>query len=137
MIRRTFVHHVGRVIAFAAHGAGRPRNPALAACSKALVETLTKSETLPTYTVKAPNKSRRAARPELVHGAGAQRVDQDLCLPRLRARPRPRAKSFPQDDSGEELGADYRAQQKGETRTPIPYPPLRGVGVRSTFRLLP
>ena len=28
--------------------------PALAACSKALVETLSKSETLPAYTVKAP-----------------------------------------------------------------------------------
>jgi hypothetical protein len=29
-------------------------SPALAACSKALVETLTSSETLPAYTVKAP-----------------------------------------------------------------------------------
>ena len=29
--------------------------PALAACSKALVETLAKSETLPAYTVKAPS----------------------------------------------------------------------------------
>jgi hypothetical protein len=28
--------------------------PALAACSKALVETIAKSETLPAYTVKAP-----------------------------------------------------------------------------------
>ena len=31
-------------------------SPALAACSKALVETLTKSETLPTYSVKAPSQ---------------------------------------------------------------------------------
>ena len=30
-------------------------SPALAACSKALVETLASSETLPTYTVKAPS----------------------------------------------------------------------------------
>ena len=29
-------------------------SPALAACSKALIETLAKSETLPAYTVKAP-----------------------------------------------------------------------------------
>jgi hypothetical protein len=29
--------------------------PALAACSKALIETLAKTETLPTYTVKAPS----------------------------------------------------------------------------------
>ena len=29
--------------------------PALAACSKALVETMTKSESLPAYTVKAPS----------------------------------------------------------------------------------
>ena len=29
--------------------------PALAACSKALVETMAKSETLPAYTVKAPS----------------------------------------------------------------------------------
>ena len=30
--------------------------PALAACSKALVETLAKSETLPAYTVKSPSR---------------------------------------------------------------------------------
>ena len=30
-------------------------SPALAACSKALVETIAKSETLPTYTVKSPS----------------------------------------------------------------------------------
>jgi hypothetical protein len=29
--------------------------PALAACSKALIETLAKSDTLPAYTVKAPS----------------------------------------------------------------------------------
>ena len=29
--------------------------PALAACSKALVETIAKTETLPAYTVKAPS----------------------------------------------------------------------------------
>ena len=30
-------------------------SPALAACSKALIETLAKTDTLPTYTVKAPS----------------------------------------------------------------------------------
>lgn len=30
-------------------------SPALAACSKALVETIAKSETLPAYTVKSPS----------------------------------------------------------------------------------
>ncbi len=44
------------MIGFAAHGnAGTSTiSPALAACSKALVETLAKSEALPAYTVKAP-----------------------------------------------------------------------------------
>ena len=43
---------------FAAYGnAGTATvTPALAACSKALVETLAKSEALPAYTVKAPSK---------------------------------------------------------------------------------
>jgi hypothetical protein len=59
MIRRTFKYTtMAAMIAFAANGnAGSATvTPALAACSKALVETLTKSETLPTYTVKAPSK---------------------------------------------------------------------------------
>jgi hypothetical protein len=59
MIRRTFKYTtLAAMIAFAAHGnAGTATvTPALAACSKALVETLARSETLPTYTVKAPNK---------------------------------------------------------------------------------
>ena len=51
--------------------------PALAACSKALVETLAKSETLPAYTVKSPSAAHlEQRRSELVHGAGAQREDQ-------------------------------------------------------------
>jgi len=57
MIRRTFKYGtMAAMIAIAASGnAGTATvTPALAACSKALVETLTKSETLPTYTVKAP-----------------------------------------------------------------------------------
>ena len=43
---------------FAAYGNAGPAvvTPALAACSKALVETLAKSEALPSYTVKAPSK---------------------------------------------------------------------------------
>jgi hypothetical protein len=59
MIRRTFKYTtLAAMIAFAAHGnAGTATvTPALAACSKALVATLTKSETLPTYTVNAPSK---------------------------------------------------------------------------------
>ena len=42
----------------AAHASAGPAvvTPALAACSKALVETLAKSEALPAYTVKAPSK---------------------------------------------------------------------------------
>jgi hypothetical protein len=45
------------MVAFASYGnAGTAAvTPALAACSKALVETLAKSETLPAYTVKAPS----------------------------------------------------------------------------------
>ena len=46
------------MIAFASYGnAGTAAvSPALAACSKALVESLVKSETLPTYTVKPPSR---------------------------------------------------------------------------------
>jgi len=45
------------MMSFAAYGnAGTAAvTPALAACSKALVETLAKSDTLPAYTVKAPS----------------------------------------------------------------------------------
>jgi hypothetical protein len=45
------------VIAFAAYGhAGTGAvTPALAACSKALIETLAKPDALPAYTVKAPS----------------------------------------------------------------------------------
>ena len=61
MIRRTFKYTtMTAMIAFAAHGnagtATTAVTPALAACSKALVETLARSETLPTYSVKAPSK---------------------------------------------------------------------------------
>jgi glutamate/tyrosine decarboxylase-like PLP-dependent enzyme len=57
MIRRTSKYLVlAAMMATAASGnAGTATvSPALAACSKALVETLTKNETLPAYTVKAP-----------------------------------------------------------------------------------
>jgi hypothetical protein len=45
------------LISFAAHSnAGSATvSPALAACSKALVETISKAETLPKYTVKSPS----------------------------------------------------------------------------------
>jgi len=45
------------MISFAAYSNAGPGtvSPALAACSKALVETISKSETLPAYTVKSPS----------------------------------------------------------------------------------
>ena len=45
------------LISFAAGSNAGPAavSPALAACSKALVETIAKSESLPTYTVKSPS----------------------------------------------------------------------------------
>ncbi len=58
MIRRTHKYLVlAAMISFAAYGnAGTAAvSPALAACSKALIATLAKSDTLPAYTVKAPS----------------------------------------------------------------------------------
>jgi hypothetical protein len=58
MIRSTRKYLViATMIGLAANGhAGTGAvSPALAACSKALVETIAKSETLPTYTVKSPS----------------------------------------------------------------------------------
>ena len=48
---------IASVIAFAAYGhAGTAAvTPALAACSKALIATLAKTDTLPAYTVKSPS----------------------------------------------------------------------------------
>ena len=57
MIRRTSKYlMIASLISFASYAnAGTSAvTPALAACSKALVETLAKSEALPAYTVKAP-----------------------------------------------------------------------------------
>jgi hypothetical protein len=57
MIRRTSKYLVmSAVISFASYAnAGTATvSPALAACSKALVETIAKSDTLPAYKVKAP-----------------------------------------------------------------------------------
>ena len=58
MIRRTHKYLVmAAMISFAAYGnAGTAAvTPALAACSKALIATLAKSDTLPAYSVKAPS----------------------------------------------------------------------------------
>jgi hypothetical protein len=58
MISRNPKYLVMMVLAITAasgHAATAPLSPALAACSKALVETLAKSEELPVYTVKAPS----------------------------------------------------------------------------------
>ena len=58
MIRRTSKFLVlASLVSFAAYAnAGTSAvTPALAACSKALVETMAKSETLPAYKVKAPS----------------------------------------------------------------------------------
>lgn len=54
MIRKTAL--IVAMVATAAGAQAGPAtvSPALAACSKALVETLTSSEALPAYTVKAP-----------------------------------------------------------------------------------
>jgi hypothetical protein len=56
MIRRKALFLMS-LIAFASHANAGPSavTPALAACSKALIATLAKSDTLPTYTVKAPS----------------------------------------------------------------------------------
>ena len=59
MIRKTSKYLVmAAMVAFASYGnAGTAAvTPALAACSKALVETLAKAETLPAYTVKSPRQ---------------------------------------------------------------------------------
>jgi len=59
MIRKTSKYFVmAAMIGFASYGnAGTAAvTPALAACSKALVETLAKAETLPAYTVKSPRQ---------------------------------------------------------------------------------
>jgi hypothetical protein len=62
MIRRTSKYLakyavIAAVISFASYAnAGTVAvTPALAACSKALIETISKAETLPAYTVKAPS----------------------------------------------------------------------------------
>jgi hypothetical protein len=58
MIRRTSKYLLAVSLAgFASYSNAGPTavTPALAACSKALIETLAKTETLPTYTVKAPS----------------------------------------------------------------------------------
>jgi hypothetical protein len=58
MIRRTSKYLVASaLISFAAYSnAGSATvSPALAACSKALIETIAKAEPLPAYTVKSPS----------------------------------------------------------------------------------
>ncbi len=58
MIRRTSKFLVmASLVSFASFANAGPTSitPALAACSKALVETLAKAEALPAYTVKAPS----------------------------------------------------------------------------------
>lgn len=58
MIRKTSKYLVmAAMVAFASYGnAGTAAvTPALAACSKALIETMVKTDTLPAYTVKSPS----------------------------------------------------------------------------------
>jgi hypothetical protein len=57
MIRRNAKYLMIAGTIFAAHANAGPGavTPALAACSKALVETISKSDRLPTYTVKSPS----------------------------------------------------------------------------------
>ena len=58
MIRRNSYLVLAAMLGMAAQGhAGTATvTPALAACSKALVETLARSEPLPAYTVKSPSR---------------------------------------------------------------------------------
>jgi hypothetical protein len=58
MIRRNSYLLLAAILGLAAQGnAGTATvTPALAACSKALVETLSKTEPLPAYTVKSPRR---------------------------------------------------------------------------------
>jgi hypothetical protein len=58
MIRRKQLIVISALIAFAAHANAGPSavSPALAACSKALVESI-RAEPLPVYTVKSPGHS--------------------------------------------------------------------------------
>ncbi len=59
MLRKSYKYAImAAMISFAAYGnAGTAAiSPSLAACSKALVETLAKSDTLPAYSVKAPSR---------------------------------------------------------------------------------
>jgi hypothetical protein len=58
MIRRTSKYlMIASLAGFAsfANAGTATINPALAACSKALIETIAKSDALPAYTVKAPS----------------------------------------------------------------------------------
>jgi hypothetical protein len=57
MIRSNKLLATATMIGFAAYGhAGTALvSPALAACSKALVESISKSETLPSYSIKSPS----------------------------------------------------------------------------------
>jgi hypothetical protein len=57
MIRRNKFFVMAAMLGCAAHGnAGTATiSPALAACSKALVESIAKSDSLPTYSIKAPS----------------------------------------------------------------------------------
>ena len=58
MIRRTSKYLLAAsLVGFAGLSNAGPSavTPALAACSKALIETIAKAETLPAYTVKAPS----------------------------------------------------------------------------------
>lgn len=57
MIRRNKYLVMSALIAFAAHANAGPSvvTPALAACSKALIDSMAKTDTPPTYTVKAPS----------------------------------------------------------------------------------
>lgn len=57
MNRRTALCVMVAMTSFTGYANAGPAavSPALAACSKALVETIAKSEQLPTYTVKSPS----------------------------------------------------------------------------------
>ncbi len=106
MIRRNSYLVLAAMIGMAAQGnAGTATvTPALAACSKALVETLARSEPLPSlHRQGAAHDHVDQRRPELVHGAGAQRQDQGAAGQGLVPGDTVRRDRLVQVDSGEEL----------------------------------
>ena len=104
--------------------------PALAACSKALIETISKAETLPAYTVKAPSLFMSdLVDPNAFTVYARHAQDQDAAREGLVQGHVGRRDRFVQIDSAEELTTAEeltidRTLEHGEARTPVPPSPL-------------